>query len=392
MTFFTRAGCVFISLVTETFPPDVNGVATTLERLHGALQASGHRCQVVCPRNGSDRGLADGFEVPGISLPFYKEVRLGWPAARRMDVAWREDPPDVVHIATEGPLGWAALNTASRLKLPVSSSLHTNFHAYASHYRAAWLARPVMRYLRNFHNRTGLTFIPTHAQAESLASQGFERLKVLGRGVDGSLFHPDRRDPELRAAWGAAPDQPVILHVGRLAPEKNLELLVSSVQAIREVSPEAVVVIVGDGPRREWLARALPGAIFAGMRRGEDLARHYASADWFVFPSRTETFGNVLMEAMASGLPAICFDYAAGSQLIRHEENGFLVPWQDESAFLAQVQSLSPGSSMPAAAMREAARERAMCFDWRTIQAGFEQSLIELVHGSTSVMEGREQA
>ncbi|MFP4155506.1 MAG: glycosyltransferase family 4 protein [Halothiobacillaceae bacterium] len=378
---------MFISLVTETFPPDVNGVATTLDRLHGALQANGHRCQVVCPRNGTDRALVDGFEVTGISLPFYREVRLGWPAAGRMDAAWRDDPPDVVHIATEGPLGWAALKTASKLRLPVSTSLHTNFHAYASHYRAPWLARPVMRYLRNFHNRAGLTFIPTHAQADLLASQGFERLKVLGRGVDGSLFNPERRDEELRAAWGAAPDQPVLLHVGRLAPEKNLELLVSTVREVRARSPEAVVVIVGDGPRREWLARSLPGAVFAGMRRGEDLARHYASADWFVFPSQTETFGNVLMEAMASGLPAISFDYAAGSQLIRHEQNGFLVRLQDEPAFLAQIRALSPGEKMPAPALREAARESAMRFDWRTIQTGFEQSLLELVQGSKFVTE-----
>jgi len=387
LVLFHEVSLVFVSLVSETFPPDINGVATTLARLHGGLREHGHRCQVVCPRGAMPRSLADGFEVPGISLPFYREVRLGWPASKRLERAWTDDPPDLVHIVTEGPLGRAALSVASRLSLPVTSSLHTNFHAYARHYGVAWATAPVAGYLRRFHNRTRLTFIPTRQQAEQLASSGFERLSVLGRGVDGECFSPDRRDEALRQSWGASVDTPVVLHVGRLASEKDPALLRASVEAVREACPDAVCVIVGDGPRRAWLEKRLPGVVFAGMRQGEDLARHYASADWFLFPSRTETFGNVVLEAMASGLPVLSFDCAAGSELIDDGENGYLVPVDAPQQFVDQAARLVRARRFPSEGMRVQARQAALARGWGQVCAEFEQRLMEVVEGQP--MPGR---
>ncbi len=373
---------MLISLVTETFYPDINGVATTLSQLHAALIAAGHRVQVVCPRAATSRELRDGIEVAGFALPFYPAVRLGLPASRQLLKSWQQNRPDLVHVATEGPLGFSALRMAHRLGIAVTSSLHTNFHTYMRHYRMGWLAVPAIRYLRWFHNRTALTFIPTDQQASELGGMGFDRLTVLGRGVDTRLFNPKRRDERLRAHWVHLSEvkplgEPLVaLHVGRLAAEKNLDLLIESFNAMRAARPDLVAVVVGDGPERARLARALPWVIFAGMQRGELLARHYASADLFVFPSKSETFGNVVLEAMASGLSCISFNYAAGCRLIRHGINGYLADCDDEAGFvkIARARAID-GVGLTGAK----AHETAASFDWSLITKKFEQYLYEVV-------------
>jgi glycosyltransferase involved in cell wall biosynthesis len=379
---------MYISLVTETFDPDINGVATTLKQIHSALRASGHRVQLVCPKGDTARVLDDLVEVPGLALPFYTDVRLGLPVGRRLKRRWQIERPDLVHIATEGPLGYAALRTAKALGLPVTSSLHTNFHTYMTFYRVGWLAMPVMRYLKWFHNHTACTFIPTGQQAETLGERGFDRLAVLGRGVDTSLFNPERRDEALRAQWrqqqvgitDGDENYRVALHVGRLAPEKNLDLLVQAFSAMRAAQPALVGVVVGDGPERARLEKALPWVIFTGMKRDEPLARHYASADFFVFPSKTETFGNVLLEAMACGLSCISFDYAAGNHLINDGKNGYLVPLGDDEQFVqAAVAMAEQVSGQNARQMGSRAREVAATFDWARVTSAFEQHLKDVL-------------
>ncbi|HER19790.1 MAG TPA: glycosyltransferase family 1 protein, partial [Chromatiales bacterium] len=305
------------------------------------------------------------------------------PRRRAFLTAWREARPDLVHIATEGPLGASALSAARALDLPVTTSLHTNFHAYARAYRLGWLASPVMAYLRRFHNRSAGTFIPTDTQAKELSAAGFERLVVLGRGVDTDLFSPARRDPALRAVWGADEQTPVLLHVGRLAAEKNLDLLVEAMDLARSVKPSTRLVIVGDGPERARLERQLPGAVFTGALRGEALARHYASADGFVFPSLTETFGIVVLEAMASGLDCLSFDYAAGRRLIEPGCNGLLAPvnapGDASSAFLEQVPALLEPGAESARARRERARQTALEHGWSEVIDAFERHLRAVV-------------
>jgi glycosyltransferase involved in cell wall biosynthesis len=175
--------------------------------------------------------------------------------------------------------------------------------------------------------------VPTAGLVAELASSGFERLKVVARGVDASRFHPSRRSQELRSSWGAGPSTLVVVAVGRVAPEKNLDLLVSAFRKIRTVQPDARLVVVGDGPSRVWLETETPDAVFAGRRLGEDLAAHYASADLLLFPSLTETFGNVTLEAMASGVAVLAFDYGAAGQSVVSGVHGWTVPYGDRSAF-----------------------------------------------------------
>jgi glycosyltransferase involved in cell wall biosynthesis len=214
------------------------------------------------------------------------------------------------------------------------STFHTNFHSYSRHYGIGWLQGSIERYLRWFHNRTAATLVPTPELAGQLASRGFRNVGVLSRGVDTALFHPGRRSPALRESWGATAHDPVAIVVGRLAPEKNLELALQAFAAIRRHHPNARMVFVGDGPLRDTLARQHHECHFAGTQLGEALATHYASADLFLFPSLTETFGNVVSEALASGLPVVAFDYAAASSLITNGHNGWRVPYGDAPAFM----------------------------------------------------------
>lgn len=327
-----------VALVTETYPPEVNGVAMTLGRLTAGLQDRGHGVGLIRPRQkGEARGLQSNGDLltPGLPIPRYPELRFGLPSSGHVQRAWLARRPDVVHIATEGPLGYSALIAARRLDIPVISSFHTNFHSYSRHYGLGWLQRSILRYLRWFHNRTAATLVPTRALAGELAAQGFRHLQLLARGVDTALFNTGRRSELLRLHWGARADDLVCLVVSRLAAEKNLELAFAAFAAIRREKPATRMVCIGDGPAALALARRFPDVHFAGMRTGIDLATHYASADLFLFPSLTETFGNVVSEALASGLPVVAFDYAAAAELISHGQNGWLVPFNDTAGFLA---------------------------------------------------------
>lgn len=327
-----------LALVTETFPPEINGVAMTLGQLAAGLAARGHRLRVVRPRQpGEAGGLQPGGDLllPGLPIPRYPDLRFGLPAAGELRRVWREQRPDVVHVATEGPLGFSALAAARRLGIPAISSFHTNFHSYSRHYGIGWLHRAIAGYLRWFHNRTAGTLVPTAALATELGAQGFCAVQVLSRGVDTQLFAPTRRSALLRMQWEARPEDPVCIVVSRLAPEKNLELAFAAFAAIRAERPNARMVCVGAGPAAGALARRHPAVQFCGMRTGEDLAAHYASADLFLFPSLTETFGNVVSEALASGLPVVAFDHAAAGQLIADGRNGWRVPPGDAAGFIA---------------------------------------------------------
>jgi glycosyltransferase involved in cell wall biosynthesis len=195
-------------MVTETYPPEVNGVARTVALMAEGLKARGHYVQLVRPRqNGHDTAVREPrFEEVlgrGIPIPRYTQLKMGLPAKGELLRHWSAHRPDIVHIATEGPLGWSALAAARRLKLPVATDFHTNFHAYSRHYGFAWLAAPVMAYLRRFHNRADCTMVPTGELAEEMAAAGYRGLRVVGRGVNPQVFSPERRSRTLRAQWGA---------------------------------------------------------------------------------------------------------------------------------------------------------------------------------------------
>ncbi|MFN6961280.1 MAG: glycosyltransferase family 4 protein [Rhodocyclaceae bacterium] len=327
-----------VALVTETYPPDVNGVAMTLCRLAAGLQERGHAVRLVRPRQPCETsGLQPNGDLltPGLPIPGYRELRFGLPCTRELQRIWIGQRPDVVHVATEGPLGFSALIAALQLGIPVISSFHTNFHSYSRHYGMGWLQRGISRYLRWFHNRTAATLVPTQMLAKELAGLGFCNLHLLARGVDTQLFHPAHRSELLRMHWGARADDLVCLVVSRLAAEKNLDLAFRAYAAIRRERPTARMVCVGDGPAALALARRHPDVLFCGMHTGAGLAAHYASADLFLFPSLTETFGNVVSEALAAGVPVVAFDYAAAAELITPGRNGWLVPCHDADGFIA---------------------------------------------------------
>jgi glycosyltransferase involved in cell wall biosynthesis len=372
-----------VALVTETYPPEVNGVAMTLSRMVEGMQRRNHRVQLIRPRQHATESPArnDRLEEvlkPGIALPRYDGLRVGLPAKQALHRLWSLKRPDVVHIATEGPLGWSALAAALKLKLPVSTGFHTNFHSYSRHYGAAFMKRPIAAYLRKFHNRALATMVPTDELRRELVAQGFRNLHVVARGVDTRLFSPARRSPALRAQWAAPAQAPVILYVGRLAPEKNLKLVVDAWLAMRGAGSQAVLVMVGDGPARKELQARHPGIRFAGARAGEDLAAHYASADLFLFPSMTETFGNVTLEAMASGLAVLAYDYAAARQHIAHEGSGLLAPFGDSAAFVRLATALA---SDPARVQSLRLRARAVAegIDWEQVFADFEGVLVDVM-------------
>ncbi len=328
-----------ITFITETYVPEINGVANTLSRLCDGLRLRGHRVEVIRPRQSEDELRAAGDDLMlcrGWPIPGYPGLQWGQSSMRKLLHRWRRSRPDVLYIATEGPLGLSALRAARRLRIAIVSGFHTNFQQYTRQYGLGFITRLLTSYLRWFHNRSNATLVPSVSQKTELERRGFERLELLSRGVDCKLFHPSRRSSFLRESWGLEPGDTAVLHVGRLAPEKNLALLKSTFDSLTAAYPEKnlKLVVVGDGPVRATLEQQLPDAVFCGTQRGEALATHYASGDLFLFPSMTETFGNVVLEALASGLGVIAYDEAAAAQHIRHGHNGAVAMPGDQEGFI----------------------------------------------------------
>jgi glycosyltransferase involved in cell wall biosynthesis len=377
-----------IAVITETYAPEINGVAHTMRHIVEALLRRGHVVELTRPRQACDVKVSTVGEhasadapmpqpnfdlrlVRGQAIPRYSELQLGFALPNTLVKQWQKVRPDVVHIVTEGPLGWAALIAARRLRIPVSSGFHTNFHTYSRHYGVGLFSGMVDAMLRALHNRCAATMVPTAQIRQSLQARGYERLAVVGRGIDTALFNPSRRSQALRDSWGADDDTPVVIYVGRLAPEKNLRLFIESAQAFRAANPRTRVVLVGNGPDAVTLRSAHPDFIFAGMRTGHDLAQHYASADVFLFPSITETFGNVTMEALASGLAVIAYDYAAARQHIAHEKSGVLVPFDDAALFVAAAKRLAEAPLGVIAGLKQHARVAADSLSWDSVGGDF---------------------
>ena len=359
-----------IDIVTDTFAPDVNGVAMTLGRLTEGLRKRKHRVHVIHTGTEAKRGETCAAAVP---LPGYKEVRVGLPKPFELRARWMRKRPDAVYVATESPLGKSALKAANALGIPVATGFHTNFHQYMEQYGMAGLQPVAMAYLRNFHQRADCTLTPSREIAERLAAEGLANVHLLGRGVDTDLFSPARRCEALRADWGVRAAVPVAVMVGRVAPEKNFDLAMAAFERMRQAVPDMRCVVVGDGPLRAKLAEKHPWVIFAGVKSGIELARHYASADVLLFPSETETFGNVLLEGMASGLATVSFDYAAASLHVRSGQNGLKAEKGDAAAFTRLA--LEALALRPEHDVRHAARETAESLGWDQVVSEFESHL-----------------
>jgi len=369
-----------IAYVTETYPPELNGVSLTVERTVRYLRGRGHNVELIRPRQPGEARLdgSDELRTFGCPIPVYREMRFGLSRIGPLLRRFERTQPQLVHLATPGPLAWAALAAARALAIPTTSDFRTNFHQYSRYYGLGAFATQLLGLLRRFHNLTQRTFVPTRATARDLGAAGFHNLTTVGRGVDTERFSPARRSAALRRQWQAG-SAPVLLMVGRVAAEKNVELGLRAFELARQSQPDLRLVVVGDGPARSRLQSAHPEARFVGVQRGAELAAHYASADLFLFPSLSDTFGNVVMEALASALPVVSFGVAAPAEHVADGISGRLVAAGDEAAFIAAVAALTaPGSAIES--MRKGALAAAHRATWPEVLARFEARLEDTVH------------
>ncbi|MDO6441127.1 glycosyltransferase family 1 protein [Marinobacter sp. 2_MG-2023] len=374
-----------ITIVSETFPPEINGVANTLKHLCQGLIQKGHRVTVVRPRQRGERKniapttnealFSREYIVTGLPLPGYADLRFGVTTSGELRRLWQTNRPDTIYVATQGPLGIAAASAARKMGIPVSSGFHTNFHQYSRYYGVGVLEKLLCSYGRWFHNRTAITLVPTKKMQQVTAKMGITSTGVWSRGVDCNHFAPHKRDESLRASWGLDDNSPAVLYAGRLAAEKNLKMAVACYERIHKLHPRAKFVLVGDGPMRKQLAEKHPDYIFCGTQRGNELARHYASCDLFLFPSKTDTFGNVVLEAMASGLAVIAYDDAAAREHIRNEENGIKAPLTMDEKFVSGALRLINQPTL-LNRIREQARQDALKLSWNSQIEQFEQLVL----------------
>ena len=372
-----------IAVVTETWPPEVNGVAMTLAKLVQGLSHRNHDVQLIRPRQTkSDSPMSDSsleeVLMRGMPIPRYPELKLGLPSKKTLVKTWTLRRPDVVHIATEGPLGWSALQAAKVLKLPVTSDFRTNFQSYSKHYGVGWLRKPIVAYLRKFHNATACTMVPTRELMRTLSQNGFANLKVVSRGVDTKLFNISKRDTSLRSSWGATDDTKVLISVGRMAPEKNLDQVLKAYEALKVTGQAFKLVMVGDGPLKEQFQKRYPEIIFPGMLSQSNLATYYASSDLFIFPSQTETFGNVTLEALASGIPVLAFDCAAARDWVQTGVNGWLVAENNPEGFAAQAVTIFNSKDL-LDQITKSTRQQVVHLDWDQIAEQVESVLWDAI-------------
>jgi phosphatidylinositol alpha 1,6-mannosyltransferase len=328
-----------IAIITESFPPDVNGVAHSVVRVAEHLLSRGHQPLVIAPQPASGRRAVTGptpypvIRVPSLPTPGYSGFRLGLPS-RRIAAALREHHADLVHLASPFVLGARGVSVARALRLPVVAVYQTDIPGYAGAYRVGWGEEAAWRWIRRIHNAADRTLAPSSATATALHTHGIERVWLWRRGVDAGRFDPAQRSAALRRAL-APRDEVLVGYVGRLAAEKRVDLLAPVTKL-----PGVRVVIVGDGPARAALTKALPDAIFVGERRGRQLARLFASFDVFAHTGPYETFGQTIQEALASGLPVVAPAAGGPLDLVDHGRTGYLVPPCDAAALTEAVATL----------------------------------------------------
>lgn len=360
-----------IAMVTEPYPPGLQGAASTVARIAEGLRLRDHTVQLVRPKHGPldnprRRAGLENVLTPAISFLPYRLLRVGLPSRQALAGLWTERRPDLVHIATEGPLGWSALQAALALKLPVCSDFRTDLHVQRRLLGAGWLQKPIMAYLRNFHNRCHCTMVSTEALRRQLSAEGFSPLSVVTRGVDTQRFSPRKRNPALRAQWGVGDTDVAALYVGGMAQGDDLELLLQAFQQLRCRQPAARLVVLGDDPAHKALRARCRQAIFGGHRTGDELAMWYASSDLLLLPGRTANCGDVVSEAMASGLATVAFNSADAGQQIAHQYNGLLASTDDVSTFFRLSADLAHDTEMRRR-LGAQAREKAHQHGWEGI-------------------------
>ncbi len=353
-----------VALVTSSYNFIPDGVALTLNRLVAYLLSQGVAVKVFAPTAAEPALVHAGevISVPSLPLPARPEYRLALGMAGFVKRQLLDFKPDIIHIAVPDLLGHAALALAQRNGIPAVATYHTRYETYLKHY---WYLAPLegmlKRILRRFYGACAEVYVPSDSTRETLLADGLiDNFEPWPRGVDTARFSPDRRSSPWRARHGIGEDELVILHVSRLVREKRLDTLTA---ALSKLDFPHRVVIVGDGPDRGMAEEELPDAIFAGFLTGDELATAYASSDIFVFPSDSESFGNVTLEAMASGLPCVCADATGSRSLVVAGETGLLADASDALGFADNISLLARDAALRQR-MGQAARARALTFSW----------------------------
>ncbi len=329
-----------LALFTDTYPPQLNGVSRTLERLVRAVADRGGEARVYTTTDPEATQVDPAiWRRPSIPFWAYPQLRLAPPVGGRIYndlMAWR---PTLLHAATPFGMGLTGRACALRLGIPLVTSYHTSFSEYAKFYRLGLLSGLGWTFFRWFHNTGQRTYVPTRAIADELRPFGFERLAVWGRGIETGRFNPRFRSTATRAELGATDDTIVVAYVGRLAAEKGLDVALDAMHRLR--GEDVIFALAGNGPYAGACRRKAPaGTRFTGRIVGEALSAFYASADLFIFPSTTDTFGNVLLEAMASGLPVIAADVGPTRELMARG-GGVLIPGGNGAALASAIQALA---------------------------------------------------
>jgi len=329
-----------IALFTETFLPKTDGVVNTLCHVLDHLARRGHASLLFAPAGGPGRyAQTPVIGLPAVPFPLYPELKLVPPT---VDVSDRLAAfgPDLIHVFNPVSLGVAGLRHARELGIPVAASYQTDLPGFAARWGLGLFSDLLWGYLRWVHDQADLNFCPSRFTLRELAQRGFRNLRVWGRGVDTERFHPCHASADWRARLtDGHPDAPLIVAVSRIAPEKRLAML----QPVIDALPSARLAVIGDGPTRWLLESQFAGTptVFTGYLRGADLAAAYASADIFVLTGANETFGNVVLEAMASGLPVVVPDTGGQMDHVQHEVNGLIYRAEDGDALTAAVARLA---------------------------------------------------
>lgn len=373
-----NASALRLALFTDTYTPQVNGVARTLDRLAAAVKARGGEIRVFTPSDPESESLPHVQRYASTPFWAYKQLRISVPSAKAMREHVQDFSPTIAHVATPFGVGLAGRRVARELNIPIVSSYHTSFSAYSKHYGLGAMSGPLWSFQRWFHNSTLRTYCPSNAIADELKEHAFENTAIWSRGVDANLFSPSFRSESLRNSMGANDDTLVVTYVGRLAAEKGLDVAAAAVRLATSRRPGRIVFLcVGDGPFENDVRKMAPdGSWLPGKLTGTRLSEAYASGDVFIFPSITDTFGNVIVEAMASGMPVLGANFGATRELVG-KDRGWLVEPGDVDGFAQALVDLVDNP-----ALRASPRDNALAFaranTWDRIWDGLIGDYLEL--------------
>lgn len=371
-----------VALFSGNYNYTVDGPALTLNRLVKFLEQQGIEVLVFSPtvKNPPFDPCGTLISVPSVPFPTRREYRmaLGLPRAARARLeAFR---PTLFHLAAPDFLGYAALRLARRWHIPAVASFHTRFDSYVPYYSGPWLKKAIMMHLRHFYRQCAQVYAPSASMLDILRKENMARdLRIWSRGVDCGLFNPDKRDLAWRRSLGIGDDEVVISFVGRLVMEKGLDSFARALECLSQRGIDHRVLVVGDGPRQAWLKEHLPAAVFTGFLSGQALARAYASSDIFFNPSVTETFGNVTLEAMAAGVPALCANATGSRSLVAQGVTGFLVPPENETSYVDALAKLVRDAALRKA-MGAAGRRHSRDYEWDAVMQGLLANYRDALH------------